>query len=132
MRRTHSDGLGGAPASEIEARCGGVSAGGGSVAELAVLVVSPTLDVAIVQKHTSVAAIRNDRFGRESASKVHRGRGWRSSRHGVAVAEVAFVVESPTLDAVVVQDRAGALHAHRHGLGSAPCPKIDHGRWRGL
>ncbi len=127
---TRCDGLCAAAYSQVDrVRRRRVAVCGVAVAELAVLVISPTLDAVVIQNCAGILIACCDGLGGSACSQVDRVDRGGTAVCGIAVAELAVIVGSPTLDAVVIQNRARMLIAGCDGLCAAACPQVE---WVGI
>ena len=108
---------------EVVAHLAGLVAAvvGVAEAELAVAVVAPALDGAVVEQRAGVVVAGGDRGGGAAGAEVDGGKvvahlaGLVAAVVGVAEAELAVVVVAPALDGAVVEQRAGVRPSRRDG-----------------
>src|SRR5690554_5455004 len=106
-------------------RHGDLADAGIPVAELAVGVVAPALDLARYQRGAGVCAARADPRGRRAQPNFD----WHKGRHLAAIAELSAIILAPAIDLAVALQRAAKSVARRElGDRSGQSRNFDRGR----
>ena len=106
--------------------CGSI--GVGSVAQLSIVAVSHTLQIAVVKDDTRVVLSSSHRNGRSARAEVDRiawlvvGDAWRWAR-----AKLVLVIVSPALEITVVENGTGVTFACIYRNGRSTRAKVDRG-----
>jgi len=99
--------------------------------ELSVAVFAPALDAVVVEQRAGMVGTGSDCLRSAACAKCDRGKTvaelarLSTARAGVPEAELAGIIAAPTLDAVVIEQRARMTTARRNGLGSAARTEVN-------
>ena len=97
-----------------------------TVAQLSVVIPSPTLQVAVVKDGAGMVKSSRNRNGCATSTEVNRcGRRGVGVRVGSTVAQLSLVVPSPTLQVAVVKDGTGVGRTSRYRNGRAARAEIN-------
>ena len=120
MAPSSTDGHRGTPAWPTRKCSGRVPIGGRSVAQLAVGVVAPASNRAVIKDGTGVVATSSDGHSGTPAWPTRKCSGRVPIGGGRAVAQLPVVIPSPAADRAVVEDGAGMAAATSEGDSGAP------------
>jgi hypothetical protein len=89
------------------------------ITQLPRIIPSPTLDAPIIKEDTGMATTSSDGLSSAPTTDINRHKGCHTprriaSRDGIVVAQLPKNIPSPTLDATIIEQGTGMIHASRN------------------